>query len=130
MEKKVSEFPGRKADQPKPDAAPDKYLGGEQGSFERPPCGSCIHWKRIPQAGMDQGACMMMPPTGFPIPGKDGRFIGQALSRPQMVASFEGCDQHEDEEGNTVFGDDDDGGGVVAERTDTGEVVNIKVAGG
>lgn len=113
MEKKVSHFPPRKPEAAAVAPAPEN-IGGDQGTFDRPPCGSCIHWKRIPQAGMDQGACMMMPPVGFPIPGPNGQFIGQALSRPQVRASTEGCDQHEDEDGNTVFDDeteDDDPGG-------------------
>lgn len=116
---KVSEFPGRRPDQPqRKEAAPPKYLGGEQGTYDREPCGSCIHWKRIPQAGDDQGACMLFPPVGFPIPGPNGQFIGQALSRPQTRASTEGCDQHETEE--EAAEDDDDDGGQPASLVATG----------
>jgi hypothetical protein len=111
---KVSDFPGRKAlaapdDKPKlalPDSA--KYQGEDHGTFARPFCGSCIHWKK--SSGPGNGTCMMMPPTGFPVPGPNGQIAGIMNVRPTMNADHEGCDQHEDIEGNQVFEDDGDGG--------------------
>lgn len=110
--KKISEFPGRRPDAPPREDQPAIYLGGDQGSELRPPCGDCIHWKRVPLAGANQGACMLFPPVGFPIPNNKGQFVGQALSRPQLPASYEGCDQHEtaEEAAEDDEGDDDDGG--------------------
>jgi len=98
-----SEFAGRRdkrdgippviQNQPKPSDP-----GGDQGSFTRPPCGECIHWKKTPGAGIGQGLCMMMPPNSLPIPGPDGRIIGTMNLRPSLKAGDEGCDQHETEE--------------------------------
>lgn len=106
---KVSEFPGRR-----PDAKRNPLLieqpvtaGGDQGAFKRPPCGDCIHWQRSDKQ-LDQGLCVLMPPTAFPIPGPNGVIAGVMNVRPNMQSTSEGCDQFEDEEGNGVFEDDDE----------------------
>lgn len=119
---KVSEFAGRrekKADVSKLAIATNQPSpGGDQGTFDRPPCGECIHWKKSPGQGLGIGVCMMMPPSAHPVNGPDGRPVGMAKMRPAMQATDEGCDQFEDEEGNVVFDDDDDdpeGDGTPAE---------------
>jgi hypothetical protein len=75
-------------DQPRPDS-----IGGDQGKFQRQPCGSCMHWKKVPEAGLGQGNCMEGPPVAFPIQAPTGQ-MGQILSRPMIEARTEGCDRH------------------------------------
>jgi hypothetical protein len=95
--KKVSEFPPRRSaaaaqpaqDQPAPTNHP--------GDFERNPCGECWHFKRDPRRGLDMGFCMWGPPVAFPVPGPDGRPVGNLLSRPTLTTQSEGCDQWDDE---------------------------------
>lgn len=103
---KVSEFAGRreKRDAPKLAIEAQPEPGGDQGTYQREPCGSCIHWKKQPSQGLGFGTCMMMPPTGFPIPGPNGQVMGIMNVRPGVRAQDEGCDQHETEDE-----DDDDG---------------------
>lgn len=116
-EKKVSAFPGRKPDAPKGE---EKYLGGEQGTFDRNPCGSCLSWKRNPGMGLDQGTCMNGPPTPLPITGQGNRIIGQILSRPIIAAATEGCDQWDD-------GNDPDGEGLEVDDVASGQRVKIQI---
>src|SRR5262245_61964914 len=102
---KVSEFAGRrdkKGDAPKLAIENQPQPGGDQGTYRREPCGTCIHWKKQPAQGLGQGTCMMMPPTALPVPGPNGTVMGVMNVRPAVTADTEGCDQHEDE-----FEDDD-----------------------
>lgn len=96
----VSQFAGRRE---KKDGIPSAIQnqpapiepGGDQGTFDRPPCGTCIHWKKQPRAGVGQGLCMMMPPNSLPVPGPNGQIVGTMNIRPALKAGDEGCDQHE-----------------------------------
>lgn len=121
-EKKISELPARRekrADVSKLAIAAQPVPGGEQGTFQREPCGSCIHWKRQAEQGLDMGTCMMMPPTALPVPGPNGQIIGVMNLRPGMRSTDEGCDQHET---------DDEDDGEVAD--DAGEPPNLLAAVG
>jgi hypothetical protein len=86
---------------------PQPTIGGDQGSFMREPCGTCLSWKRLPERGLNVGACMWGPPIAFPMPRGDGS-MAQVLSRSTMSADQEGCDQHDD-------GTDEDGEGEPGE---------------
>jgi hypothetical protein len=104
---KVSEFPGRKPeDQPAP-AASGPYLGGDQGDGARPPCGSCVHWRKATKLGLGLGMCMEAPPLPAPMTDKAGNIVSQSLSRPILPAAYEGCDRWddgaEDEEGEPAI---------------------------
>lgn len=101
-EKKVSEFSGRR---PEAKKEPSRLAieaqpvpGGDQGTYQREPCGSCIHWKKQDAQGLGMGTCMMMPPTALPVPGPNGQIVGVMNLRPGLRASDEGCDQHETED--------------------------------
>jgi hypothetical protein len=91
---KVSEFTGRRADKPA-ENQPAVFLGNDTGNFQREPCGTCVHWKKDPAAGIGQGVCMNGPPIPFPI--QRGQQTGQALVRPVIEANMEGCDQWDDD---------------------------------
>lgn len=89
--------------QPKPDEKrPEKFLGGDQGNFKRELCGRCDHWRKSPVLGLDQGVCMLMPPTALPVQTQNG--AAQMLVRPTLPASYEGCDQFENEEQDAAEG--------------------------
>lgn len=100
MEKKVSEFAGRRE---KRDAAPEPGSVPAQdqpsphvGDFDRNPCGTCWHFKRNPRAGLDAGFCMFGPPVAIPHRAANGQ-AGNILTRPVLTANMEGCDQWDDE---------------------------------
>jgi hypothetical protein len=98
---KTSEFAGRRSREPAPGSVPAQDqpspIGTGAGDFDRNPCGTCWHWKRNPRAGLDVGFCMFGPPVAFPVPGPDGRPVGNMLTRPTLKANTEGCDQWNDE---------------------------------
>lgn len=56
-------------DQPRPD-----NIGGDQGTYKRPPCGTCMHWKKLPEMGLGIGMCMHSPPYALPTQGPGGRW--------------------------------------------------------
>lgn len=92
-------------------------IGGNQGDYVRPKCGTCLSWRRDSRAGqggipLEAGQCMFGPPTPHPIMDETGaKMMGTICIRPPMASNQEGCDQHDD-------GTDDDGDGEdVAERT-------------
>lgn len=110
--KRVTQFPGRRSalaaavasaitkDQP--------AIGGNQGDYQRKPCGSCLSWRRDKRAGQQNvpltaGQCMYGPPTPHPITTDTGQVISAMALRPPMQSDSEGCDQHDD-------GTDDDDG--------------------
>lgn len=96
--------------------------GGDQGTFDRPPCGDCIHWKKNPAQGVGFGNCMMMPPVIMTVAMQNAQ-PGAINVRPGMRANAEGCDQFEDADGNGVFDDeegDDPDDGIPAPRLATG----------
>jgi hypothetical protein len=95
--KKVSEFPGRRPDQAAPAQDQPAPTPEHPGDFLRNPCGECWHFKREPRAGLDVGFCMFGPPISFPVPGPDGRPVGNMLVRTTVTAKTEGCDQWDDE---------------------------------
>lgn len=78
-----------------------EYIGG----FDRYPCGECIHWKKAPQFGLNNGTCMRFPPSPSIVQGPGGQ-AAQALMRPVLPAAHEGCDEWDDE---SFFEDDGDG---------------------
>jgi hypothetical protein len=73
-------------------------IGGDQGDYVRPPCGTCMSWRRVSQPGMplDAGQCMWGPPQSHPVTDANGRPIGQMMMRPPVTSQHEGCDQHDD----------------------------------
>lgn len=100
-DKKISQFPGRRSAalaSAVSVVANNPALGGNQGSFKRPPCGTCLSWKKmvVPGGALDQGVCMFGPPVAYPIMNEQGQVIGQALTRATVKADHEGCDQHDD----------------------------------
>lgn len=89
-------------------------MGGNQGDFQRPPCGTCLSWRRDSRAGqggvpLGAGQCMFGPPTPVPIMDESGqRMLATMMVRPPIAADAEGCDQHDDGT------DDEEGEGVPA----------------
>lgn len=88
-------------------------IGGTQGDYQRPPCGTCLSWRRDPRAGqqgvpLTAGECMFNPPTPHPITSDDGRIVACLAIRSPRQSDSEGCDQHDD---GTDEDDDDDGDG-------------------
>lgn len=81
---------------------PPSPLGTDLGSFDRGPCGECWHWKRAKNGQLDHGTCMAGPPVAFPIQ-MNGQ-MAQAITRPILPATHEGCDEWDDSP-------EDDGGG-------------------
>lgn len=102
---KVSEFKPRRTT--KVDNVPPNTMGSGLGDFERERCGECWHFKREPRAGLGVGRCMLMPPLAFPV-SQDGQ-PGQALVRPVLSASYEGCDQFDDSPEEDEEDDGEDG---------------------
>lgn len=93
-------------------------VGGSQGDYTRPACGSCLSWRRDKRAGMQgvpltAGQCMFGPPHPHPIMTDAGVMVGCIAVRPPMQSDSEGCDQHddgsddydpeEDREGSTIL---------------------------
>lgn len=87
-------------------------MGGNQGDFVRPPCGSCLSWRRDSRAGqgtipLGSGQCMFGPPIPHPMMDETGqKLLGTMMVRPPVASDSEGCDQHDD------GSDDEDGEGV------------------
>jgi hypothetical protein len=97
-DKKVSEFTPRRGK--KEEAAPlvdqPTALGSGIGDFDREQCGECWHFKRDPRLGLNVGRCMLAPPVAQQVQLQGGQ-MGNLLSRPVMPATYEGCDQFDDE---------------------------------
>lgn len=88
-------------------------LGGNEGDFTRSPCGTCLSWRRLKQAGqagvpLNVGMCLRFPPVAHPVMDEAGRIITQTLARPIMPSDYEGCDEHDDGT------DDEEGDGTPA----------------
>lgn len=119
MSDKVSNFPGRKpvdeaVGKIVGSAEPDKAIvttGGDQGGFQRPPCGTCISWRKTPALGIGQGTCMAVPPAPQAILNERGQPIGQLATRLGRRANDEGCDMHDTGEDDEDGEDDDPDGG-------------------
>jgi hypothetical protein len=122
-EKKVSKFPGRRSEIARAVAGviakPDSpTIGGNQGDYKRPPCGTCFSWRRDQRAGvggvpLNAGQCMYGPPTPCPILDDAGGMRGTLLVRPPCSSDSEGCDQHDD-------GTDDDDEGEPGSLAEAG----------
>lgn len=87
-------------------------IGGTQGDYTRPPCGTCLSWRRDKRAGtqgvpLTAGQCMFGPPHPHPIMTDNGVMVGCIAVRSPMQSDSEGCDQHDD--GTDPEEDDDDG---------------------
>lgn len=97
-DKKVSEFTPRRGK--REDTAPlinqPAPTSAGPGDFDRNECGECWHWKRDARLGLDIGRCMLAPPVAQQVQMQGGA-VGNLLSRPVMPATYEGCDQWDDE---------------------------------
>lgn len=111
--KRVASFPGRRSEIAKAVASVittnQPTIGGTQGEFARPPCGTCFSWRRDKRAGtqgvpLNAGQCFFGPPTPHPVMTDAGVMVGAVAIRPPMASDSEGCDQHDD-------GTDEDGDG-------------------
>ena len=98
---KVRQLPSRKLKAAITVAANNPSTGGDQGGYDREPCGTCVSFKKNPAAGLGSGVCMFFPINAMLIPGPGGQPAITTFRTP-VSATSEGCDQHDD-------GEEDDG---------------------